>query len=171
MQEGNLKALFMTAFCFIVALCSEIRCMDTASDLQEPTSYKAQNNHSGNYLDSLKPEIDNSLHDAMSPLNQDENESSSTSWVSYVSSTVKGFINRTYNVVDFSMKHPARAMITSLFIAAQFTDVAAKCNCIYTAYQNGSGYVPFSLGTVPDEAACMRAMNQTGFISHKWGCY
>lgn len=157
MKASNLKAILITAFCFVVALCSEIRCMDTASDLQEQTSYKAQNNHSGNYLDSLKPKIDNSLHEAMSHLNQDENEKSAMSWVSYVASPVKSVMSWTYDMADFAVKHPTHTIIISLLGAAQFTLVSAHCNCILGIADMGlvaSHAVPTSLGMVTNATIC-----------------
>ena len=160
MNTSKMKVTLVTACCFVVALCSDIRCMDTKSDIQEPTSYKNQNNSSGNYLDSLKPEIDNSLQDSMLPLNQDENESSSTSWMSYVSSPVKVVVNGTYNIVDFAVKHPTQATITALIIGTQFTALAAEyCNCIWTCRETtGPGLVGSrlrTLGPFENDTACM----------------
>jgi hypothetical protein len=135
--------------------------MDTAADLSEPTSYKAQNNHSGNYLDSLKSETDNSdLHDTLLPFAQDKSE---ISFGSYISSPVKSAIHWTYNVADFAAKHPTQMIITSLLMAAQLTVIAADCNCIWRCYESyglgDSSYRVRTLGQFSNETACKEMMS------------
>jgi hypothetical protein len=157
MNISKLKAIFITACCFVVALCLEIKSMDTTSDIQETTSYKAKHTNSESCLDSLKNEMGSNSPSARLLLNQDENKDS-TPWVFYVSSPVKAVINGTYNIVDFAVKHPTQTIITSLLIAAQFTAVAADCNCILqkqmTDQYGKSYYTPYTFGQFPNETEC-----------------
>jgi hypothetical protein len=159
MNTIKLRAILITVFCFVVALCSEIKSMDTASDLQETTS-KTKNTNSECCLDRLKSEIDSDSSNEQLLLNGDENKDPETSWVSYISSPVKYIINGTYNIVDFAVKHPTQTVVTSLLIVSQFTAVAADCNCIWKckeSYGNGaSSYRARTLGQFANETACMQ---------------
>lgn len=171
MNTSKLKAIFTTACCFVFALCSEIKSMDTASgiqELQETTSYKTKNTNSEGCLDSLKTEVSSNSSSALLLLNQDENKAPETSWGSYISSPIKSVINGTYNIVDFSVKHPTQTIITSLLITAQFTAVAADCNCIYIG---GQPQVPYTLGIFPNETACQGVTAGGGTSAFYVGCY
>ena len=137
MKSSNLKAMLITAFCFVVALCSEIICMDNASDIQEITSYKSQNNHSENYLDILKPEIDNRLCDVILPLNQDENENPSTSWASYLISPVKATLQMASEFISLAHNNPNKAVLVGLVLTYQIAAVTADCWCDCVAFANG----------------------------------
>lgn len=181
MKENNLKALLLTAFCFVVALCSEIKSMDTASDFQETTFCKAKNTNSEGCLDSLKTEISSNSYNVLFLLNQDENKDPKTSWASYMASPFKTVIHGTYNIVDFAVKHPAQTIITSLLVAAQFTAVAADCNCIYYIPGSGSSCTPWavewaatpgSLGQFQNASACQQLI-QTFANSNLcyYGCF
>ena len=130
MKVSKLKSVPLMTCCLVFALFAKSQGMDDAPELREVTSYKA--NHNGSYLDGLKPEISNDSQDKALLLIQDEEEEKSeASWVSYVTSPIKAVIDGTYNIVDFAVKHPTQAMITSLLIAAQYTSVveAYRCCC------------------------------------------
>jgi len=169
MQASNLKVSLITACCFVVALCSDIKCMDTASDIQEATSYKIKNNHSESSLDILKPEADIvGLRETLLPRVQDEDVNTSTSWGSYISSPVKYSINITHNIVDFAVKHPTQTVITSLLIAAQFATACmaavncsqcAICECYCTKGNSGT----YDIGKAPDMQTCFNICDQSGW--------
>ncbi len=165
MNLSKLKTLLIAACCFVIALCSEVKCMDTESDIHRAASYK--NNHGENYLDNLKQE---SAPDTLLFLTQDENKSSKASWKSYVASPIQSIIYWTYNVADFAVKHPTQAMITSLIVAAQLTVVAADCNCIlYTGDTKPYNGNPLSYGQFPNETACQSLANKFQGYSY-YGC-
>lgn len=96
MKSSNFKAILITTFCFVV-LCSGIKPMDTASDFQKTTSYKAKIDNNEIHLDSLKSEIKIDSHNALLTRNQNENKDQETSFVSYITSPVKAVIRGTYN--------------------------------------------------------------------------
>ena len=173
MQASNLKASLITACCFFIVLCSEIKSMDTASDLQETTSYKAKNTHNEGCLDSLKNDMGSNSSSVRFLLNQDENKDPETSLASYMASPVKAVIHRTYNIVDFAVKHPTQTIITTLLIAAQVTAVAADCNCIL--YRQNSGCnpdnaIPITYGQFPNASDC-KSLTSSFTIYCYYGCF
>ena len=173
MNASKLKAIFTTACCFVVALCSEIKSMDTASDLQETPSFKARETNSEGCLDSLKKEIGSNASRSQFLHNQDENKGPKTSWATYITEPVKAVIHGTYNIVDFTVKHPTQSLITSLLITAQFTAVAAQCNCLWNC-QEAMGlsvvYRMRTLGTLANAAQCKHIQDPQATICDYYGC-
>lgn len=176
MNTSKLKSIFITACCFVVVLCSESKSMDTASDHQETASYKAKSINSEDCLGSLKTEISSNLSSVLLLPNQDENKRIEPSWTSYMVSPVKAVIQGTYNIFDFTVKHPTQAIITSLIIAAQLTTVAADCNivlhngcnCIlWNGFENQKNLYPF--GMFPNATACMSLA--VGSNYKYYGCF
>lgn len=166
MNISKLKLLLITACCFVVALCLEIKSMDTVSGLQETTSLKDKRINSEGCLDSLKFEVDSNPSNAQLLLNEDENKDPEISWVSYMSYPVKAVVHGTYKIVNFTVKHPTQAIVTSLLIA-QFAAVTAYCNCMYISTAGGAG-APVSVGIVSNETACKDALK--GLVQYH-GCY
>lgn len=173
MKSSNLKASLITVCCFIVALCSEIMSIDNTLSIQETTFYKAKKTNSEGCLDSLKSEIGSNSSSVRFLINQDENKGSETSLASYMASPVKAVIHRTYNIVDFTVKHPTQTIITTLLIAAQVTAVAADCNCILYKSNSGcspGGAIPITYGQFQNASDCKSLTSSfTGYCYY--GCF
>ena len=78
-----------------------------------------------NVSNSLEKEMTISKKQSLSE-RKDENGESETSWASYISYPVNTIIRGTYNIVDFSMKHPTQSMITILLVGSQLSPVDAQ---------------------------------------------
>jgi hypothetical protein len=171
MNTRKLKAIFTTACCLVVALCSEIKSMDTASNLQETPSYKAQQINSEGCLDSLKTEMGSNSSSAQLFRNQDENKDLGTSWASYMSYPVKAVIHGTYNIFDFTVKNPKQTIITALIIGAELTVAAAYCNCILNIHNAATGdWIATSLGLFPNETECQAVASSCPGGIHGYPC-
>jgi hypothetical protein len=160
MDTSNLKAIFTAACCFVLALCSQLKSMDIASDLQEITTYKTKSATSEPCLGSLKTEKGSGSVAEQLLVNQGENKDAETSWGMYTSDMVKAVIKCTYNIANFPSM---RTLTNSLFIAAQFAVIDAYCNCILykangpncpTIFPSCLGS-PMSMGVFPNETVCM----------------
>jgi len=172
MKTSNLKASLIIGCCFIIALCSDIKSMDTASDLQKTTSYKAKNTSSEGCLDSLKEEMGSNSSGALLLLNQDENKYEDGSYSGLAKVAFDQFVTQPCQAVlstaaafcKFSYQHPATALaMTATFalpvVAAllpeqssnlwypQFT--CAHVNDIQqiTTYIDRSGWVTLNFAT------------------------
>ncbi|MBL0941318.1 MAG: hypothetical protein IBJ00_01105 [Alphaproteobacteria bacterium] len=128
MKINKLKTISIAICCFIIALCSEIKCTDNMSGLEEKTSYKITYHSSENYIDSFKYEIGtNTSNMALSFKN--ESEDSKTSWMSYLLYPAKNVIRNTNGIINFATQSPKKAIITGLVLAYHMAVVAAECDC------------------------------------------
>lgn len=102
-------------------------------------------------------------------------EDSKNSWASYLYSPAKSFIQKTYEVIDFTTRNPSRAIIIGGFLALQVTTAAAACydictasgacNCVYSGKPNGPYFVAPNAG---NQFMCNVYCDYLGFNSSRW---
>jgi len=138
MKINKLKLLSIAICCLVSALCSEAQCMDNQSDTLELSVV----NRATNTKSSSQNEI------ATLAL---EDKSSLFSYLLYPAKTA---IHSAYEVIKYTAQNSQKSLIIGVYLACQFTAIAADCNCIIYDQLTAGPILPHSLGQFPNETAC-----------------
>jgi hypothetical protein len=154
MMINKLKVMSIAICCLIVALCSETQGMENQTDILESATVKS----SASMQLSAQNEIDDFTSESVS--SQLVNlENSKVSWMSYFLSPVVRVAQKAYDIVDYTTRNPQKAAIIGVFMAAQFTAVAADC-CVtkhtfdHTALSCTGGVVVRSFNCPEESPIC-----------------
>jgi hypothetical protein len=155
---NKLKSIKIIIYCFVMALCSETKCMDSLSNNFE-TKIR---NGTTNMLSFSQNEIDGSASESM-PTHLASLEDSTTSWTAHLLSPAKTVFRSAYETMKFTTHNPQKALIIMVYLAYQVTAVAADCTC-YCSMNDGTPSTKV-IGMLTSEAECTAICTKQDFPS------